>query len=159
MTKLTSEQLAVWRQLQWANVLIMNRFRRDLAEFDLTIEEFDVLIHLAWVPGRSSSLAGADGLDAAGQRAQSQRPTRMLDRMERDRLIRRDLNPSDRRRFDVAPLARVEHASKRYGHHTKKGSSTTSSIPSLNETSTHSVASSPSSSTSTSEQSNMADEQ
>jgi DNA-binding MarR family transcriptional regulator len=101
VTKPTSDQLAAWRQLQWANALIMSRFRRDLAQFDVTIEEFDVLVHLAWAPdGRlplqelTASMVLGDALSRSGI-------TRMLDRMEHDGLIRRELNASDRRRFDV----------------------------------------------------------
>jgi DNA-binding MarR family transcriptional regulator len=102
VTTLTSRQLAVWRQLQWATALIMGRFRSDLAEAGLTIEEFDVLIHLAWEPSGTlplqeltASMVLADALSRSGL-------TRLLDRMEHDRLIRRKLNNRDRRRFDVA---------------------------------------------------------
>jgi DNA-binding MarR family transcriptional regulator len=102
VTKLTSEQLAVWRQLQWANALIMNRFRRDLAEFDLSIEEFDVLVHLAWVPDGRLPLQELTASMLLGNALSRSGLTRMLDRMEHERLIRRDLNPNDRRRFDVA---------------------------------------------------------
>ena len=102
VTKLTSEQLAVWRQLQWANALIMNRFRRDLTEFDLSIEEFDVLVHLAWVPDGRLPLQELTASMLLGNALSRSGLTRMLDRMEHDRLIHRDLNPNDRRRFDVA---------------------------------------------------------
>jgi DNA-binding MarR family transcriptional regulator len=102
VTKPTSDQLAVWRQLQWANALIMGRFRRDLAEFDLTIEEFDVLVHLAWVPDGRLPLRELTASMVLGNALSRSGLTRMLDRMEHDGLIRRELNKSDRRRFDVA---------------------------------------------------------
>jgi DNA-binding MarR family transcriptional regulator len=106
VAKLSSSQLAVWRQLQWATALIMRSFRRDLADIDLTIEEFDVLVHLAWGPPEAlplqeltSSMVLGDALSRSGL-------TRMLDRMENDGLIRRKLNRRDRRRFDVALTAK-----------------------------------------------------
>ena len=92
----------MWRQLQWANALIMDRFRRDLAEFDLSIEEFDVLVHLAWVPDGRLPLQELTASMVLGNALSRSGLTRMLDRMERERLIRRDLNSNDRRRFDVA---------------------------------------------------------
>jgi DNA-binding MarR family transcriptional regulator len=102
VSRLTEEQLAAWKRLQWANALIMARFRSDLADTGLTVEEFDVLIHLARVaPGALSlqeltaSMVVAGGMSRSGI-------TRLLDRMERDGLLRRTLSPHDRRRFDVA---------------------------------------------------------
>jgi DNA-binding MarR family transcriptional regulator len=102
MTKPTSGQLAVWRQLQWATALIMSRFRRDLAEVGLTIEEFDVLVHLAWAPAGALPLKELTASMLLGDALSRSGLTRMLDRMERDGLIRRRLNKGDRRRFDVA---------------------------------------------------------
>jgi len=102
MTKPTSGQLAVWRQLQWSTALIMSRFRRDLAEFGLTIEEFDVLVHLAWAPVGALPLKELTASMVLGDALSRSGLTRMLDRLERDGLIRRQLNKGDRRRFDVA---------------------------------------------------------
>ncbi len=96
------DQLAVWKQLQWATALIMARFRRDLVGSGLSLEEFDALVHLAWAPSGTlalheltASMVIADALSRSGI-------TRLLDRMERDRLIRRTVSPHDRRRFDVS---------------------------------------------------------
>jgi hypothetical protein len=50
MPALTDDQLAAWKQLQWATALITSRFRRDLAAAGLSLEQFDVLVHLAWAP-------------------------------------------------------------------------------------------------------------
>jgi len=102
VTKPTANQLAAWRQLQWANALIMSRFRRDLAEFDLTIEEFDVLVHLAWASGGGLPLRELTASMVLGVALSRSGLTRLLDRMENDGLIRRELNTNDRRRFDVA---------------------------------------------------------
>jgi len=41
----TEDQLAAWKQLQWAAALITSRFRRDLAAAGLSLEQFDVLGH------------------------------------------------------------------------------------------------------------------
>jgi DNA-binding MarR family transcriptional regulator len=98
----TPEQLGVWRQLQWATALIMGHFRRDLAEAGLSIEEFDVLVHLAWAPGGSLALKELTASMVLGDALSRSGLTRMLDRMENDGLIRRKLNRDDRRRFDVA---------------------------------------------------------
>ena len=97
----TDDQLAAWKQLQWATALITARFRRDLAGSGLSLEEFDVLIHLAPAPSGTlplhqltASMVVADALSRSGI-------TRLLDRMERDGLIRRTTSTRDRRRFDV----------------------------------------------------------
>jgi len=110
----TQDQLAAWRQLQWATALITSRFRRDLAGAGLSLEQFDVLIHLAWAPSGTlplheltASMVVADALSRSGV-------TRLLDRMERDQLITRTVSTTDRRRFDVTLTppgrARFEHA-------------------------------------------------
>jgi hypothetical protein len=45
MPALTDDQLAAWKQLQWATALITSQFRRDLAAAGLSLEQFDVLVH------------------------------------------------------------------------------------------------------------------
>ena len=112
MQTLTDDQLAVWKQLQWATALIMNRFRRDLAAAGLSLEQFDVLVHLAWAPSGTlplheltASMVVADALSRSGI-------TRLLDRMERDGLITRTVSTTDRRRFDVSLTA---HGRQRFG--------------------------------------------
>jgi DNA-binding MarR family transcriptional regulator len=96
------DHLAAWKQLQWATALITARFRRDLAGSGLSLEEFDVLVHLAWAPSQTlalheltASMVVADALSRSGI-------TRLLDRMERDGLVRRTVSARDRRRFDVS---------------------------------------------------------
>jgi hypothetical protein len=95
MPTLTDDQLAAWKQLQWATALITSRFRRDLAAAGLSLEQFDVLVHLAWAPSGTlplheltASMVVADALSRSGI-------TRLLDRMERDGLI-----TAGRLRFD-----------------------------------------------------------
>ena len=87
MPTLTEDQLAAWKQLQWATALITNRFRRDLAGIGLSLEQFDVLIHLAGAPSGTlplheltASMVVADALSRSGI-------TRLLDRMEHDGLM------------------------------------------------------------------------
>jgi DNA-binding MarR family transcriptional regulator len=101
MTQPSSKQLAVWRQLQWATALIMGRFRRDLADAGLAIEEFDVLVHLAWASDGALPLQELAASMVLGDALSRSGLTRMLDRMENDGLLRRKLNTHDRRRFDV----------------------------------------------------------
>jgi DNA-binding MarR family transcriptional regulator len=98
----TQDQLAAWKQLQWATALITGRFRRDLAGMGLSLEQFDVLVHLAWAPSGTlplheltASMVVADALSRSGI-------TRLLDRMDRDGLITRTVSTTDRRRFDVS---------------------------------------------------------
>src|SRR5260370_7377719 len=102
MPALTEAQLAAWKQLQWAPALITSQFRRDLAAAGLSLEQFDVLVHLAWAPSGTlplheltASMVVADALSRSGI-------TRLLDRMERDGLITRTVSTTDRRRFDVS---------------------------------------------------------
>lgn len=102
MPALTDDQLAAWKQLQWATALITSQFRRDLAGAGLSLEQFDVLVHLAWAPSGTlplheltASMVVADALSRSGI-------TRLLDRMERDGLVRRTVSAHDRRRFDVS---------------------------------------------------------
>ena len=98
--------------MQWATTLIMSRFRRDLAGAGLSLEQFDVLVHLAWAPSGilplrelTASMVVADALSRSGI-------TRLLDRMERDGLITRTVSTTDRRRFDVSLTA---HGRQRFG--------------------------------------------
>jgi DNA-binding MarR family transcriptional regulator len=109
VSKPTESQAAVWRQLQWATALIMRRFRRDLALEGLTLEEFDVLVHLAWAPTDTLPLQDLTASMVLGDAISRSGLTRMLDRMEQAGLIRRELNTSDRRRFDVTltPMGRL----------------------------------------------------
>jgi DNA-binding MarR family transcriptional regulator len=80
----------------------MSRFAGDLAGHELTIEEFDVLVHLAWARDGVLPLRELVGSMVSGYRLSRSGLTRLLDRMERDGLVERTLSREDRRQFDVA---------------------------------------------------------
>ena len=80
----------------------MDRFVHDLAEEDLTLEEFDVLVHLAWARDGVLPLRELVASLVSGYQLSRSGLTRLLDRMERDGLIERSLSREDRRQFDIA---------------------------------------------------------
>ena len=96
------DRLSAWRDLQWATSLIMGRFAHDLAKEDLTLEEFDVLVHLAWARDGVLPLRALVASLVSGYQLSRSGLTRLLDRMERDGLVERSLSREDRRQFDVA---------------------------------------------------------
>ena len=99
------DRLATWRDLQWATSLIMSRFAHDLAEQDVTLEEFDVLVHLAWARDGVLPLRALVTSMVTGYQLSRSGLTRLLDRMERDGLVERTLSRADRRQFNVAITA------------------------------------------------------
>ncbi len=84
----------------------MGRFARDLTERDLTLEEFDVLVHLAWAKDGVMPLRRLVSSMVTGYQLSRSGLTRLLDRMERDGLVERTLSREDRRQFDVAISSR-----------------------------------------------------
>jgi DNA-binding MarR family transcriptional regulator len=80
----------------------MGRFARDLAEQDLAIEEFDVLVHLAWARDGALPLRQLVASMVSGDQLSRSGLTRLLDRMDRGGLVVRTLSREDRRQFDVA---------------------------------------------------------
>ena len=98
----TQDQVAAWKQLQWATALITSRFRRDLAGTGLSLEQFDVLVHLAWAPSGTLPLHQLTASMVVGDALSRSGITRLLDRMDRDGLITRTVSTTDRRRFDVS---------------------------------------------------------
>ena len=112
MPALTEDQLAAWKQLQWATALITGRFRRDLAGLGLSLEQFDVLIHLAGAPSGTLPLHELTASMVVGEALSRSGITRLLDRMERDGLITRTTSTTDRRRFDVSL---TPHGRQRFG--------------------------------------------
>jgi DNA-binding MarR family transcriptional regulator len=80
----------------------MSRFGQDLSEQGLTLEEFDVLVHLAWAPNGVLPLRRLVPSMVLGYQLSRSGLTRLLDRMERDGLVERSLSRKDRRQFDVA---------------------------------------------------------
>lgn len=72
---------------------LQNRFGAQLEKFRLSEVEFEVLMRLARSPGqrlRMTELAGQTSLSTSGV-------TRVVDRMDREGLIRREACPTDRR--------------------------------------------------------------
>jgi DNA-binding MarR family transcriptional regulator len=72
---------------------LTNRFAAQFEEHRLSAVEFEVLMRLARSPGnrlRMTDLAGQTSLSTSGV-------TRVVDRMDRDGLVRREACPSDRR--------------------------------------------------------------
>jgi len=102
VSELPSNRVAAWRAFLWAHALILQRFRSDLREQGLPIEEFDVLIHLYEAPTRRLPLSALAGSMVLGGTLTRSGLTRLLDRMESAGLVKRHLNRDDRRRFDVA---------------------------------------------------------
>ncbi|MFI5495420.1 MarR family winged helix-turn-helix transcriptional regulator [Actinoplanes sp. NPDC051859] len=87
---------------------LINRFGAQLEQHHLSSVEFEVLIRLARSPEnrlRMTDLAGQTALSTSGV-------TRVVDRMDRDGLIRREACPSDRRSsyavVTAAGLARLD---------------------------------------------------
>ena len=93
----------------------MSRFARDLAEEDLTLEEFDVLVHLAWARDGVLPLRALVASMVSGYQLSRSGLTRLLDRMERDGLVERRLSRDDRRQFDVAITDQGRGSSTEYG--------------------------------------------
>jgi DNA-binding MarR family transcriptional regulator len=72
---------------------LVSRFSGQLAEHGLSMVEFEVLVRLARSPERQlrmTELAGQVALTTSGM-------TRVVDRLERGRLVRRQVCPNDRR--------------------------------------------------------------
>ena len=85
------------RAFLWANALLLRGCDADMRTDGLSLEWFDVLIHLYEAPDGElplRTLTESVVLSRSGL-------TRLLDRMERAELIERSLSTSDRRRFDV----------------------------------------------------------
>lgn len=106
MSSLSRDQLATWKRFQWTYSLIMARFKGDLARAGLSLEEFDVLVHLAWAGDETLMLQELTSSMVLSASLTRSGITRLLDRMERDGFVRRTLSREDRRRFDVSLTAK-----------------------------------------------------
>jgi DNA-binding MarR family transcriptional regulator len=84
----------------------MGQFKTDLARAGLSVEEFDVLVHLAWARDETLMLQELTSSMVLSASLTRSGITRLLDRMERDGLVRRTLSHEDRRRFDVSLTAK-----------------------------------------------------
>lgn len=91
---LTPKQLALWRTFITAHAVVIDLIERDLAEAkQLPLSSYDVLVALVSAPNRRMrmhELAQAVVLSRSGL-------TRLVDRLEREGLLRRERNGSDRR--------------------------------------------------------------
>jgi DNA-binding MarR family transcriptional regulator len=91
---ISAEELEVWRTLLRVQVLISRRLQTDLlAEHDIALGSYDVLIHLAEAPGgrlRMNDLADRVLLSRSGL-------TRLADRLQREGLLERKSCESDAR--------------------------------------------------------------
>ena len=92
--RLGSAQLAVWRSLLRTHALVVRRLEGDLlAEHDLPLASYDVLVQLVEAPGhqlRMTELADRVLLSRSGL-------TRLVDRLEREGLVRREACSDDAR--------------------------------------------------------------
>ena len=93
-SELTSEQSRAWRAFLWAPTLIMRNLELEMRAADrLPLSWFDVLIHLYEAPQgqlRLQALAESVVLSRSGL-------TRLIDRMERAGVVRREQVTDDRR--------------------------------------------------------------
>ncbi len=108
---LTSTELTAWRTFLRAHATVTRRLEAELiAEHDLPLASYDVLVQLSEAPDRRlrmTELADRVLLSRSGL-------TRLADRLERDGLISRQACPSDARGtlavLTDAGLARLEQA-------------------------------------------------
>ncbi len=108
---LTSAELAAWRTFLRAHATVVRALESELmAEHDLPLASYDVLVQLSEAPDRRlrmTELADRVLLSRSGL-------TRLADRLEREGLLRREACPSDARGtlavLTDAGLARLEAA-------------------------------------------------
>ncbi|HVM26248.1 MAG TPA: MarR family transcriptional regulator [Mycobacteriales bacterium] len=91
---LTAAQSRAWRRFLRAHAGVVAQLERDLqSAHDLPLAHYDVLVQLSEAPGRAlrmTDLAQSVLLSRSGL-------TRLVDRLERDGLVRREACPSDLR--------------------------------------------------------------
>jgi DNA-binding MarR family transcriptional regulator len=90
---LTPQELAAWRSFVSALGPLMDALERDLAAHELTLGDYEVLVHLSEAPERRMrmcDLAEALRLSPSGL-------TRRLDGLVRHGLVERKASPTDRR--------------------------------------------------------------
>jgi DNA-binding MarR family transcriptional regulator len=91
---LTATQSRAWRAFLRSHASVVARLERDLHDaHDLPLAHYDVLVQLSEAPGRSlrmTELASSVLLSRSGL-------TRLVDRLEREGLVRREACPSDAR--------------------------------------------------------------
>ncbi len=110
---LTEVELEAWRGFLRAHATVIGELDDELRRAEgLSLSEYDVLVQLADAPGgrlRMAELAGAVLLSRSGL-------TRLVDGLERKRLVRREQCPDDARGFHAVitkdGLAVRRHASR-----------------------------------------------
>jgi DNA-binding MarR family transcriptional regulator len=113
--RLTDEELGAWRGMLRVHAELLRALDAELeARHDLPISSYDVLVNLAEAPGgklRMRDLADAVLLSRSGL-------TRLVDRLEREGLLRRAPCPSDARGAfaEVTPAGRARLAEARPTH-------------------------------------------
>ena len=108
---LSSTELAAWRSFLRAHATVTRRLEAELvAEHDLPLASYDVLVQLSEAPSqalRMTELAERVLISRSGL-------TRLVDRLERDRLVARQACPDDARGtlavLTDAGLARLQAA-------------------------------------------------
>lgn len=86
-------RLTLFGLLVETSTALMDNTRRPMDDHAMTTSEFEALLRLSRTPGhrlRMSDLAAQTGLSASGL-------TRLIDRLHADRLVEREMCPSDRR--------------------------------------------------------------
>ena len=114
-SELTAEQSKAWRAFLWAPTLIMRNLEREMRVADhLPLTWYDVLIHLYEAPQRRlrlQALAESVVLSRSGL-------TRLIDRMEKAGVVRREQATDDRRGSYAVLTAegrrRFEHVTPRH---------------------------------------------
>lgn len=98
MAELTDHQLAAWTSFLRAQRRVLDQLEADLrTEHDLTLSEYEVLLHLNAAPPRGLRM----GELAATVLVTPSGLTRLADRMVKDGLIARETCPSDRRGYNL----------------------------------------------------------
>jgi DNA-binding MarR family transcriptional regulator len=95
-----------WENLREAHFLLRVRFQQELGRFDMSVPDFMLLDRCGKGPARAAEVARALGLTAAGT-------TDALDRLEERRLVRRTVDPRDRRAVQVVLTPAGRRALKR----------------------------------------------
>jgi DNA-binding MarR family transcriptional regulator len=98
MARLSDRELSAWRSFLEAHAVVVHALEQELAtEQDLPLASYDVLVQLSEAPGdrlRMRDLADAVLLSRSGL-------TRLVDRLEREGLVRREPSDDDRRGADA----------------------------------------------------------
>ena len=101
MARLDPERLAAWRALSRAHVVVQRELEIALADRDLPLPWFEILLCLQEAGGRRRALELAEELQVPKSSL-----TRQLDRLEEEGYIRRDKGTDDDGRSVIVVLTR-----------------------------------------------------